>query len=358
MALGLTLTLILLILVVILLVVFFTGLALLIVGIVLKKRPKNKGRKSPVVMMIIGSVLMVPALVCTVWISVNLIRTDINRSYWDKNATSVVELWQNTNVTEDKAAEQAVKALLEAADKGDREAFAANFAKTVREEEGFDEKLDLFFKDYPGEMSSLRFKDSGVNRSGSSNRGVREEYGYTTYDAVTRDDSYYLKLDFCYENDKDPDKIGVTEFHVMNLGGYVDYHYDLNGYPIAHNEKSLLCVITSLGEVSARRIGGLPCRWKDTDLPLISKDEMKELLSSCKYLHEARASGLIGDANVEYRMSASTSADYIYEVKPENGENRYVRISVSSDDRIIDAHLSSDEKFAMETIVEFRKKTE
>ena len=148
MALASVLVLILLITALVMGAVFLLGLILLIIGIVRRKNKKNEGKKSPVVLIITGSVLMVPSIICVVLIAVSLVMSDINRAHWEKEADSIVELWQNTHVTDEKAAPQALNALLTAADNGDKEAFIKCFAKTVREDDEFEDMVDQFFEEY------------------------------------------------------------------------------------------------------------------------------------------------------------------------------------------------------------------
>ena len=146
MALATALVLILLIIASILGIVFLIGLILLIIGIVRKSKKKNEGKKSPVVLIVIGAVLMIPSIACVITIAVYLVKSDLNRTKWEKEADSIVELWQHVSITDEKAAPQALNALLTAADDGDKEAFMKCFAESVREDDEFeDEDFDEDF---------------------------------------------------------------------------------------------------------------------------------------------------------------------------------------------------------------------
>ena len=352
MALATALVLILLIIASILGIVFLIGLILLIIGIVRKSNKKNEGKKSPVVLIVTGAVLMVPSIICVVLIAVSLVKSDINRAHWENEADSIVELWQHTSVTDEKAAPQALNALLTAADDGDKEAFMKCFAESVREDDEFEDMVDQFFEEYeefPDELADLEF-DGGVSGgTAEHNRGVSTRVSSAYYDINLGSDSYYIRMRFCFENDKDPDEIGVTLFEVTNLGGNVDYNLTMDGREIDHDD-IVACHYCTPDEVSARRIGGHARRWTDTDLELISVDEMRDLLEDCDTIREAWNSGLIGTANSEYQIPQSTAEYYYYEVEPEDGEERYVKITVSSDGRILDAWLCSEDKHSIEKI--------
>jgi len=345
MALATALFLVAIIIAVILGIVFLIGLTLLIIGIVRKCKPKNEGKKSPLALIITGAVLMLPSLIILIVIAVNVISSEINRAHVESRADNVVEVWQNTHVTDDKGAEQALSYLLTYADKGDKDLFRKNFAKSIQEDPDFNRKMEAFFKEYPGGLAGLEFKNSGSSGGGSANRGVRESHSNYSFNVNLGDESYYLKLSFCYENDTDPDGIGVMGFEVYNLGGYVDYYLTSNGSVIDHGGNDyLVCNICTPGEVSARRIGGKAYRWTESSTEPITADEMEQLLAQCVTLDDAIATGKIGQPNGEYHLPNSNGTDYYYELKPEDGEARYVKIIVSSDGRLLDAWLNSPDR--------------
>ncbi|SCW26698.1 protein of unknown function [Ruminococcaceae bacterium YRB3002] len=359
MALATVLVLIMLIIAAIMGIVFLIGLVLLIAGIVHKSRERNKGKKSPVVMIVTGAIMMVPSLLCVILLAIGIIGSERERRYWEQEADSVAELWKHVSVTDEKAADQALDALLQSADEGDKEAFAKNFADTLREDPEFDGMVDEFFREYPGGLADLKFKNDGMAGGGASNRGHTERHATTNYDTAFWGESYYIRLSFVYKNDDHPEEIGVTGFQVMNLGGYAEYHYDENGYENYHGDDDyLVCCIRTPDEVSARRVGGHAWRWRESDVEPLSLEDMKALLEDSFYLQDAINTGRIGQPNIEYHISNSTGIDYYYEITPDMTGSRYINISTSSDDRIIDAWLCTDEKRSVENIIEFRPKPE
>ena len=133
------------------------GLVLLIVGIVGRRKPQNKGKRFPTACIVAGGgmlgvpVILAAALVVESVIAV--VRTTTERTEYE----FVPDRWRNEWVTDDnEAAQEAVNALLLAADKGDRDGFAGNFTPALQQSEGFNEALDAFFAAYPGHRKGSR----------------------------------------------------------------------------------------------------------------------------------------------------------------------------------------------------------
>lgn len=332
--------------------IFIVGSILLTIGIV-RKGKQNKSKILPVVLIILGVIFMRPVVVCIVWFATGDIKNKYYKSRYEKETGSVVELWRHTNVTEEKGSEQALKALLSTADSGNKELFKSNFSEEIQNDPEFNKKLDAFFDEYPGGLSTLEFDEGGGAGGGSSNRGRRDRNYSCSYDINLGDESYYLELSFCYVNDDHPEQIGVTEFKVMNLEGYVDYYINQDGYEMSRTKDDyLVCDICTPNEVSARRVGGHAYRWNESGANLVSADEMSEILDDSKYLKDAIDTGRIGSPNIKHTSSATSSIDYFYEILPEDGEKRYVKIVTSEDGRIIDATKQSEDKYNLGEIVE------
>lgn len=332
--------------------IFIVGSILLTIGLVRKGKP-NKSKMLPVVLIILGVIFMLPVVVCIVWFATGDIKNKYYKSRYEKETGSVVELWKHTNVTEEKGSEQALKALLSTADSGNKELFKSNFSEEIQNDPEFNKKLDAFFDEYPGGLSVLEFDEGGGAGGGSSNRGRRERNYSCDYDINLGDESYYLELSFCYVNDDHPEQIGVTEFKVMNLEGYVDYYINQDGYERSHTKEDyLVCDICTPDEVSARRVGGHAYRWNESDANLVSADEMGKILGDSKYLKDAIDTGKIGAPNITHTSSVTSSITYFYEILPEDGEQRYVEITTTEDGEIIDAYKESEDKYNLGKIVE------
>ena len=337
--------LILITLLIILGVLFISGMILLIAGVRKNRKPENKGKKSPKVMIAFGIILIIPAVMAlSIGVFVKTF-SFVSDNTWKARYDSVAEMWKNKHVNEKKACEQAFEELLKAADEGDKEAFSKCFSDTIRKEPDFQERVDNFFKSYPGELKDLEYDDGGADSSASLNHGHNVKLASNRYDAIKGSESYYISLRCCFENTDNPEEIGVTQFIVMNLGGYADYCYDSFGY-IKHPEEDeyLLCYMKSPEEVPARRIGGTAYPWTASEKEPVTKEEMKKLLVNNEYFCDAKSSGNLGEPNVTYSIVSSNGDNYIYELASENGKPLYVDITVNYEDRIVDAITRGQEK--------------
>lgn len=319
-------------------VIFLAGIILLIIGIVNKRKSKNAGRKFPTVCISVGGTLLVlPALIFVIGIVPGIRKT----FFYD----SVPEHWQNAWVGDNQAADEAIKALMEAAGNGDREALAKNFTAEIQKSLSFNKELDSFFNTYPAALSQCELDGGSSGSSGSYNYGHNVLSGSAHYTCDLDGEKYFLNISFCYENTDEPDKVGVESFSVMNLGARALYIQEFNEKAMLGNYEdntSLICDIKSSDVVDARLIGGLPFVWHPTSNKKLTEDEMRTLLSKTSSMDSL--SQKIGTPNVSIKYSNSTGYDYYYELVPENGEPRYAYICASSMmGNIIDAYVYTSE---------------
>lgn len=258
---------------------------------------------------------------------------------------SVPERWKNEYVSDNRAAAQAIKALLKSADDGDREAFAKNFTDELRARADFERLLDTFFASYPTGLSEVKLDGGGVSSSGSYRAGHDVQEGSTHYECTLNGEWYMINLGFCYENTDEPEKVGVDFFMIKNLEAQA-VHQDAYSRDSDHyDDIVLLCDIRSSDEVSARLIDGQAFLWTDTDTQKLTANEMRELLSKYRSLAAPEVSDRIGKANAERKFFNCTGYDHYYELVPENGEPRYAYICANSSyGRIIYAYLCTPEK--------------
>lgn len=349
--------LILIIIEVILALTFAAGVALLVTGLCTRGRKakraenaddngkgKGKVKKAPIVMIIVGCLLMVPAVAIFVPLFVYTTKTDIERAMW-KDADNVADLWKHVTYTDETAAPVAIAMLLEDADAGDRQAFAENFAESVRADKDFEEKLDKFFAEYPGGLKNLNYKGGVSSSDGDSNRGVVEKHATAYYDVVVGDESYYLNVSYCYWNDAHPEGVGITRFQIMNLGGYVEYNYYGTGYRRGYDEGAyLICNMATPEEVSARRVAGEAIPWAESDVAPISEYEMEKILRASDTIRDAQATGKLGTPNAQITDSLSSAVEYYYELLPQPGGPRFAQITTDDEGKILYAYIRSDEK--------------
>lgn len=316
---------------------FIAGIVLLVVGLVSRKKPEHQSKRFPKVFIVVGSILVsIPVLAVVIAVSTGLVSSF--RTY-----DSLPERWQNTWVSsENIASDQAIKALMNSAGEGDREALAKCFTAEIRKDSGFSEQIDDFFKKFPSELSKCELDGSSNGSSASYDHGHVEKTSGARYECELNGEKYYIKIEFCYENTDAPDKVGITYFSVRNLEAQALYLESVNRDP--DNERSVvICDIRSSKEVNARLIDRIPYIWHPTSDEKLSEDEMRQLLSKTDSMDDLVST--IGEPNVSFKQYNSTGYDFIYELKPNGSEPQYAYIVAGSPTgEIYYAYLSSDEK--------------
>ncbi len=313
----------------------FIGTIFLIIGIVSRRKPKNKGKNAPTVCIAIGAAMMFlpvsTAVVLTINTAVSAISEGAQRITYD----SITDEWRNGYITDNKAAKQAIKALLDSADEGDHETFKKLFTPNIYNSSSFQTALDEFFGNYPTGLSECELDGGQVASSGSFNYGHNVQTGNTYYTCMLDGEWYYIGLRFCYENTDSPEDVGVTFFCIENLEANA---LDENYSEYTH----LICNIKDESEVTARLIDGRGYIFKPTPDRHITVDEMRELLSQYDDLDDIE--DLIGSPNVYKKYPNHTGYNHYYELMPENGEPRYVELVTSLGGEIWNAYLCSDTK--------------
>lgn len=317
-------------------IMFVVGLTLLIIGIVKKRNPKNKGKRHPVVLIVFGILFLImpvgSAVSVIVSVTTNSISTGIKRMSYE----NVTDKWRGEWVSDNRAANEAIEVLLGAADSGDREQFAAVFTPKIQSSAGFEGYLDDFFVAYPVGLSECDRESRMGGSSGShDDDGRYYETGSSYYIFVMNGEWYRIDMSFCYQHNDSPDDVGVTFFSVENLeANALDISYD----------RPLVCNIKSESEVSARLIGGHAFVFEPTPDRVITVEEMKAYVAECGTMQALMDK--IGKPNVAMKYSNCTGYENYYELAPENGEPRYAYICSSSPTgRFLYGHLCSDTEY-------------
>lgn len=310
---------------------FVVGLVLLLVGLINRKKPKYEGKKSPVVCISIGSVLLLIPVVTVVVLIGNAVYSEII----EKNIRydNVADKWRHQDVYDHQAVDEAIDALLSSADKGDSEAFADVFTPNLQKDIRFDNELDAFFKNYPVGLSQCEL-DGGLTSSNSSfvnDESVENASAYFT--CVLDGEWYFITMKLCYDNTASPDDVGITFFCIENLEA------NAVGREYSDNEH-IICELVDEKFVSARLICGKGFCFTDYPEREISEEMMRSCLESCDSISEI--SQLIGEPNVTKKYDGSAGCDYYYELTPENGEPRYAHISTSRNGDLLYAYVCSD----------------
>ena len=309
-----------------------TGLVLLIVGIVRKCSKKNAGKKSPSVLIVSGSVLLVLPVITVVLLSAWGVSSCAGTAFKRTQYECVPDRWRNEWVYDSQAEEEIIEALFNSADKGDREAFGKNFTPELQRKEGFDEAVNAFFAAYPKGFAGCERKDKNGGGSASYNYGHNVKNDSVHFNTTLGGEWYYVSVEFCYDNTDEPDKVGVTDFKIMNLEGaavFFDEYWRNTDYG---SDVYLLCDIKNSDEVSARLIGGQPLLWTPTDTPRLTADELRELLKENKRLDSPALLEKLGAPNAFCKYVNSNAYEYYYELQDRNGQPCYAELETDSPD--------------------------
>lgn len=322
------------------------GLVLLIVGIVGKTRAKNAGKKSPVVCIVTGTVLLVLPVVTALVLAVGGISSVVGTAFKRTKYECVPDRWRNEWVTDSQAEDEIIEALLTSADSGDRTAFARNFTPELQGREGFDQTVNAFFDAYPKGFADCERRDENSGGSGSYNAGHNVRTDSVHFNTTIDGNWYYVSIAFCYDNTDEPDKVGVTDFKIMNLQAsavFFDEYYRNSDYG---RDVYLLCDIKSSSEVSARLIGGQPFLWTPNDTPRLTADELRDLLKENKRLDSPALREKLGAPNAFRKFSSSNAYEYYYELKDRNGQPCFAIIETDSPSGdIFNAFLSTQTEY-------------
>ncbi len=312
-------------------VLFIAGLALLIIGLVNKRKLKYRGKKSPVVCIITGAVLLAAPIIVTIIVlaaGFSSVISNLNTDY-----DNVTDKWRYSRVYDNEAAEGAIQQLLEAAESNDQKAFIETFTPNIQNNESFKATLDKFFSLYPKGLAMCELDGGTTGSSGSYNYGHNIETGRASYTCILDGEWYYIGMNFCFRNTDYPDEVGVNFFCIENLEAYaLDNKYVGSDY--------LICSIIGEDEITARLIDGRGYIFEPTPERIITEAELCGYLDECYSLSDLTL--IIGEPNVKKKYDNHTGYDYYYELASENGEPRYAYICTSTNMKLLYGYVCSD----------------
>lgn len=263
----------------------------------------------------------------------------------EKEYDSIVEKWKNETVFEGEAADDAVNALLKAAEAKNHDEFTENFTDKLRSTRSFDNSVDWFLNAFPEGLSEAEFNYRGGGAGGSSKEGEWRKGATYTYDCTLNGEWYFVSVSFCFCNDNHPEEIGVEQFIVMNKNARAYHNEKASRDPEYYDKFDVICDIKSEEEMPARVIGGSPYLWTETDNPKLTADEMRDLLGEYGTLGNRELRDRIGPSNSIYKSFNSASYKHYYELQTENGEPRYAYITCQTDyGKIYDAYICTPDE--------------
>lgn len=319
---------IILLAVVLLALSFIIGLFLLIRGFLKRYLAEYAGTNTPRNFMITGTVMISLPLLAVAGLAVWGISSSVGTIYARSHYECVPDVWRHESVTESRAEEEIIKALLISADKGNRAAFCRNFTPELQDQNGFDAAVNQFLAAVPVGLSECQRSDRMKDDADSLAQESSVRTDSLSFRCDLNGTPYFLYLEYCYRNTSEPDKVGVTRFLVMNLEAAAVY--ERGGRELPDNTY-LLCDIKSSHEVNARLIGGRPYVWTPTDVPLLKEDELRALLRDTRRLDDPALQTRLGEANIGIKHDDSTEYGYFYQLVNEDGEPRYAYFQTDSE---------------------------
>lgn len=313
------------------------GLIITIVSVI-KRRRTPEGVKKKKAGLIVGIILMsvpvVPVAAILIYGAYSRITLEIQRA----NYTCLTDEWRNEYVPEDKAAKAAMEAMLKAADEGDKEEIKAMFSENAQNEQ-LDKQIDQFLATYPGKLLQTELPEdflseyacdySKTDWSESSENGFNKEYFSVCFDVEMDGERYYISMEGCNHNDNNPEEIGLLLFTVeTELAYVVEKEYSETDYIYSDMMQD--------ADFEVRKIDGKLCAFTPINRK-ISQEEALETLREKFWLEDYIEKYGEANAVINYDKE-SGDGEYYYELLPENGEARYLKLEVEDDD--IDASLS------------------
>lgn len=309
------------------------GTILVIFGFKEKRKPPNIRRKRYKPMITIGVILL--AIPAGTFLLINLTAlksTILSRAAKNAKYDNIVEKWQKSGqyINEDEAAADAVKALLESADSGDKQAFKKNFTEELQDGVSFNNDVNRFFESYPQGLSKCELNGGLVSSDGDYDNGNSIENGYTHYTCTIDGEWYGIYLSFCYENTKAEKEVGVTKFQIENLqANALNEEYD--------ESDLLLCNVLTDEQIServgyyatARLIADEGIIFRDTGYTPITEEEFKTAVN--RYSSLTDFYNAVGRPPGEKKYSNATGTEIYYDIISDDGSPLYAHLCVGGD---------------------------
>lgn len=294
----------------------FVGLIVTTVSVVKNiKRSKNgvptkKGGLITGILMFLLPIILIILLV--VGGVVSSVKLKIERMNYD----TVIDKWENEDISAYEASWDIYNALLEAAESGSKEEIAELFSQE-RNKEMMSQQIDEFLAVYPigfyeqAEVILDSFADSGEYRE-----DYRIESMLVDFEVLYQNESYYVIIRACFDNTKNPEHLGITQAEILSQQAYYLWRQDMD-----NKDKPQLvinCDMTDHG-FETRKIHGVVYKFTEIDRT-ITKEEVIEFLE--KDRHNGNFIKKFGEANVKQ----DNDTIRYYELTPVNGKPLYLKM--------------------------------
>lgn len=231
---------------------------------------------------------------------------------------------------ERKAMDEAVSGLFAALDARDGEAVQALFSPYVRERDtNMADQVERLLEVYPGPTGRYDWEDDGgaKQRSGGSyyNTAVCTVY------ATCGGEDYWCWITLMVQN-SDPEKVGVKSIRFFTAEEFCGVHYDDWDIPA---EDGLAVYAQRTLDCEVRAIAGDPYKYTPPEAPL-------DLAQVEAFLAEGEKTF---DQFVErFGEPCAERIWYFYELPPEDGSPRYLRMIVDYNDKTVSGFSLVDDR--------------
>lgn len=225
---------------------------------------------------------------------------------------------------EAKLYNDAVDEFLDALDEGDNERILEMFSDSARNGDAdIEEEIDMLIEAYPGPTDACNRNGKMVAGEYSNERyGIKTSSVYSIFTVVSNGEYYWCYFELMYENDEDEDQIGVTKVIFYSADEYCDLRY--NGAKYEEELGLKLCMEDSL-DCEVRAIAGSPYKYTSTGV-VLDEDDVKGFMEETNSYTEFVE---------KYGEPNAIEVYYCYELPDENGEPRYLQLSVDEEDDVI-----------------------
>lgn len=306
--------------------IFIVGLLLLINGLRKKAYPPGPKNDHYKEFMIIGSIMIALPAGITWYICLYVISRRFLLIRERQNYTNPLDKWRNEKefIDAKDADDDAISALLEAADSGNKEDLSKLFTEPLRSKSTFQKEIDSFFESCPEGLSAGKLEQI-------TSSDTDDQDGYAAYICTIDDDWYHIYIEYHF-NDDHMENVGITKFHIQNL--QADAYNDQEA-----EKKTVCCEVFNDEELSellgkpvkAKLVGGeYGAAFSETDYQPLEPWEFEERLDplfgkSADTFYEA-----MGKPNGERITEDKNEITIYYELSDPEYDTLYAALSVRS----------------------------
>lgn len=235
--------------------------------------------------------------------------------------------------------EEAMDAFLAAVAAGDKEAIRGLFSVNVQKADAdLDEQVERLLEAYPG-PTEYWDRERGLASSQSIDSGKAVSSANNTVLLISGGLYFWCFMDLTYENDWDPDEIGITSLILYSADYYCALRYEEEGADPPPGPG--LDVRTGYPlDCEVRAVGGYPLQYVPGGGPLdeAAVEAFVKQDNGWEAFNER-----FGEPN------AASGLSYYYELPMEDGQPRYLDVSVDYvDNSIFSVSVADDRKWLYE----------